>query len=130
MVRQGAAGFDVRVSQALKSGVCGLVLAIMATGPAIADDGLQTNGRTGDVKISSKRGHHAGGRTKKPSSRSTDNNSQRLRENQRQADKYFDYLNRKQTYEACRSTGQSGCAAPGNAVVLPDPIARAHLIAA
>lgn len=117
----------MRLRSKMAAGAVGLVLVVLSGGTAAADDGLQTNGRTGDVKIRASRSDHT--QHKSSSSRRTPSNidSAQIKRNEQQTEKFLDYFHRLQTYDACKSAGQGACTAPGDPVKLPDPIARAQM---
>ena len=97
---------------------------------AIADDGLQTSGRTGDVKIRASRGGDSSKKTQgtneRPSTRSSSDAEQR-KQYARQSEKFLAYYLRKEAYDDCRGSGRGGCTAPGDPVEAPEPIQRAYL---
>ena len=118
----------MRLGKIMMSSLLGVLLAVTLTTAAQADDsGLQIDGRAGDVKLVGRRDRNKPGQpsTRRRSPGKSD--AARLRENQRQTDRYFAYTKRRQEYDACTAAGRTGCVAPGKAVDLPDLIARGQI---
>jgi len=109
------------------SAFAGAMLVISFGGAAAADDGLQTSGRTGDVKIQARRGGHNSQAAVSSQHASGNSDSEQLRKIKRETEKYFAYYKRKQTYDTCMAAGQGGCTSPGDAIDLPAPLARAQM---
>ena len=119
----------MHVMSRVAAGVAGVVFAGLTGGVALADDGLQTDGRTGDVTIRASRSHKAPPK-KSSSSKSTPSgggDAAQLKRIEQQTAKYVAYAARKQAFDSCTSAGRSGCTAPGEPVGIPDPLTRGQI---